>query len=82
MRKFLINFADVEEEFEIAYWFVEGLDHSIEAQDFLPLLYPFVGQKVSQCSQEAQTYLLESIGLEGISPSDPLECTVISVEEI
>ena len=82
MRKFLINFTDGEEQFEIAYWFVEGLDHSVEAQDFLPLLSPLVGQKVSQCSQEAQTYLLDIIGLEGIAPTDSLECIILSVEEV
>jgi len=82
MRKFLINFADGEEEFEITYYFVEGLDHSVGAQDFLPLLSPLVGQKVSQCSQETQTYLLDGIGLMGISPTDPLECIILSVEEV
>ena len=81
MHKFTASLTLGSESLIIHHWFVPGLSYSIEAQDFLPLLSPCVGQKVSQCGQEAQDYLLEAMGLEVIAPSDPLEFTVISVEE-
>ena len=81
MNKFVVSLTLDGESITIHHWFVPGLSYSIEAQDFLPLLSPCVGQKVSECGQEAQEYILDALGLEVIAPSDPLEFTVISVEE-
>ena len=81
MRKFIVLLTFGSESIAIHHWFVPELSYSIDAQDFLPLLSPCVDQKVSECGQEAQEYLLEAMGLEVIAPSDPLEFTVISVEE-
>ena len=82
MRKFIVLLTLGSESLAIHYWFVEELDYSIDAQDFLPLLSPCVGKTVSECSNNAQTYILDDMGLEVLAPSDPLDFTVISVEEV